>query len=74
MELPESKSLYKLRGQTVELSFGDAKQHRNFRRFNGHGTAIARAQTALVVLLNNITHLAKALRKRNHEPQTYVII
>ena len=61
MELPESKALYKLRGQTVELSFGDAKEHRNFRRFNGHGKLIAAAQTAIIVLLNNITHLAKAI-------------
>lgn len=68
MELSESKAFYKLRGQTVELSFGDAKQHRNFRRFNGHGIKIAKAQTALIVLLNNITHLAKSLSKRNPIP------
>jgi hypothetical protein len=61
METPEAKELYKLRGQTVETSFGDSKQHRNFRRVNGRGLLKAKIQTALTVLANNLRALAKAI-------------
>ena len=60
METPEAKTLYKLRGQTVETSFGDSKQHRNFRRVNGRGLWRARMQAAVTVLVNNLKHLVRS--------------
>src|SRR5262249_60238484 len=57
----EAKELYKLRRQTVEPSFGDAKQHRNFRRVNGRGLLKAKIQTALTVLAHNLWAFAKSL-------------
>ena len=37
MSQPEAKELYKLRGQTVELGFADAKGNRRFDRYHGRG-------------------------------------
>lgn len=54
METPEAKACYKLRGQTVETSFGDSKQHRNFRRVNGRGLWRAKMQAAIIVLAHNL--------------------
>ena len=61
MATAEAKELYRLRRQTVEPSFADAKQHRNYRRVPGRGLAKAKAQTALTVLAHNLQELAKAL-------------
>jgi len=61
MDGAEAKELYKLRRQTVEPSFGDAKQHRNFRRVNGRGLLKAKIQTALTVLAHNLWAFAKSL-------------
>jgi hypothetical protein len=47
MATPAAKDLYRLRRQTVEASFGDAKQHRNYRRVHGRGLSKAKSQTAL---------------------------
>jgi transposase len=60
MGTPEAKALYKRRRQTVETSFGDAKQHRNYRRVHGRGLATAKAHTALTVLAHNLYELVKA--------------
>jgi transposase len=60
MATPEAKELYKLRRQTVETSFGDAKQHRSFRRVNGRGLEKAKAHTALTVLAHNLQELVNA--------------
>lgn len=61
METSEARTLYKLRGQTVETSFGDSKQHRNFRRVNGRGLWRAGMQTAVTVLVNNLTHFVRSM-------------
>jgi transposase len=70
MQTPEAKALYKLRAQTVETSFGDSKQHRNFRRINGRGLRKAKTHTALTVLAHNLRALAKATRAPNSSQQT----
>jgi transposase len=62
MATAEAKALYRLRRQTVEPSFGDAKHHRNFRRVAGRGLDKAKRQTALTVLAHNLWELVKALR------------
>jgi transposase len=61
MATPEAKALYKRRGPTVEPSFGDAKQHRGFRRVHGRGLDKAKAQTGLTVLAHNLWELVKGL-------------
>jgi transposase len=61
MARPEAKALYKRRGQTVEASFGDAKQHRGFRRVAGRGLDKAKGQTGLTVLAHNLWELVKGL-------------
>jgi transposase len=61
MATPEAKALYKRRGQTVEPSFGDAKQHRDFRRVHGRGLEKAKGQTGLTVLAHNLWELVKGL-------------
>ena len=37
MQTDEAKNLYRLRRQTVELSYADLTEHRKLRRFSGHG-------------------------------------
>jgi hypothetical protein len=58
---PEAKALCKRRGQTVEPSFGDAQQHRAFRRVHGRGLDKAKGQTGLTVLAHNLWELVKGL-------------
>ena len=66
MARPEAKALYKQRGQTVETSFGDAKQHRDFRRVPGRGLEKAKGQTGLTVLAHNLWELVKGLLGVGH--------
>jgi transposase len=61
MTTPEAKALYKQRGQTVEPSFGDAKQHRDFRRVHGQGLDKAKGHAGLTVLAHNLWELVKGL-------------
>lgn len=61
METPEAKALYKLRGQTVETSFGDSKQHRNFRRVNGRGLWRAKLQAGVTVLAHNLKQFVRSI-------------
>ncbi|WP_442512168.1 IS1182 family transposase [Novipirellula sp. SH528] len=53
------KTLYRLRGQTVELSFGDAKGNRRVDRFHGRGIERARCETGLLILAQNLLRLDK---------------
>ncbi len=61
METAAAKVLYKQRRQTVEPSFGDAKQHRNYRRVPGRGLDKAKSQTGLTVLARNLWEFVKGL-------------
>ena len=54
MATAEAKSLYRLRGQTVELGFADFKQHRSLRQFSGRGRHRAQRQVGLTVLVHNL--------------------
>jgi hypothetical protein len=54
MATAEAKSLYRLRGQTVELGFADFKQHRSMRQFSGRGRTRAQRQVGLAVLVHNL--------------------
>jgi hypothetical protein len=50
----EVKKLYKLRSQTVELSYADMKEHRDLRRFHGRGLSRAQCETGALVLSHNL--------------------
>lgn len=70
METPEAKELYKLRGQTVETSFADSKQHRNFRRVNGRGLWSATMHAAVTVLVHNLKQLVGSAFAAASPPRT----
>jgi hypothetical protein len=63
---PEVQSVYRLRGQTVELAFADSKANRRFDRFHGRGRARARArtETGLMVVAQNLLRLDRLQRDR----------
>jgi hypothetical protein len=62
MGTAEAKSLYRLRGQTVELGFADFKQHRSMRQFSGRGRNRAQRQVGLTVLVHNLLVVHRATR------------
>lgn len=62
MERPEVKERYKLRGQTVELTFADVKGNRHFDRYHGRGLTRVRTETGLLVLSQNILRLDRLQR------------
>ena len=62
MEQHDVKLRYKLRGQTVELGFADAKGNRRFDRYHGQGLRRARAETGLLVLAQNTLRLDRLQR------------
>jgi hypothetical protein len=62
MATPQAKVLYKLRGQTVELSFADIKGKRSLRRFSGCGLTRARTEVGLITLAHNGLTVQKALQ------------
>jgi hypothetical protein len=61
MATAEAKSLYRLRGQTVELGFADFKQHRAMRQFSGRGRYRAQRQVGLTVLVHNLLVVHRAI-------------
>ena len=57
MATDEAKARYRLRGQTVELGFGDAKGNRRVDRFHGRGLPRACCETGLLILAQNLLRL-----------------
>lgn len=71
MEQPATKDRYKLRGQTVERGFADAKGNRRFDRYHGRGLRRARTETGLLVLAQNLLRLDQIQRNAlNHDQNT----
>ena len=72
MNEPCTKQRYRLRGQTVERGFGDAKGNRRFDRYHGRGLRRARAETGLLVLAQNLMILDRLERNaaNHHEIKT----
>jgi hypothetical protein len=62
MSTEQAKAIYRLRGQTVELGFGDAKGNRKVDRFHGRGLERASGETGLLILAQNILRLDKLQR------------
>ncbi len=63
MERADTQQRYKVRSQTVERGFGDAKGNRRFERFHGRGLRRARCETGLLVLAQNLLRLDTLQRK-----------
>jgi transposase len=63
MQTPEAKKFRRLRGQVIERSFGDAKEHRGLRRLTGRGLHRARATVGLAVLVQNALTLHRLRQK-----------
>lgn len=63
MSTDAAKAVYRLRAQTVELVFGDAKGNRRVDRFHGRGLDRARGETGLLVLSQNLLRLDKLQRE-----------
>jgi len=57
MSEDDAKARYRLRGQTVERGFGDAKGNRRVDRFHGRGLTRARTETGLLTLAQNLLRL-----------------
>jgi transposase len=66
MQTEAAKKLYKLRRQTVELSYADLKEHRDLRRFHGRGLRRVTAEVGCLVLTHNLLYLEGQI---NHEPR-----
>jgi transposase len=57
MHTEAAKKLYKLRSQTVELSYADMKEHRDLRRFHGRGLRRVTTEVGCLVLINNALYV-----------------
>lgn len=62
MAASDMQELYKLRGQTVELAFADAKGHRRMTKFHGRGLWRARTETGIHVVAQNLMRLDRLER------------
>jgi transposase len=70
METTHAKTVYRLRGQTIELVFADFKEHRGLRRFSGHGLARVRTELALEVLIHNLLVLHRCSSQKHKGQRT----
>jgi len=70
METETAKTVYRLRGQTIELVFADFKEHRGLRRFSGHGLARVRTEWALEVLVHNFLVSHRCSSQKHNGQQT----
>ena len=64
MDTAEARERYRLRGQTVELRFGDAKGNRKLTRFHGRGPSRALTETGIMVVAQNLHRIDRLSRNR----------
>jgi len=67
METPAAKAMLKTRGQIVERSFADLKEHRALRCHTGRGLERVRIDTGLAVLIHNLLTLRKKVAPTGEE-------
>jgi transposase len=67
MKTDEAKTIYKQRGQTVELRFADGRAHRGLGRFSGHGLKRVRIEVGLWILAHNMMVVQLASRQNAAE-------
>jgi len=72
METEEAKSVYRLRGQTIEIVFADLKEHRGLRRFSGRGLTRVRTEVALEVFLHNLFALHRFAGQKQNTKTNHV--
>jgi hypothetical protein len=63
----ESKALYRLRSQTIELVNADFKEHRKLRRFSGRGLVRVGCEVGLTVLAHNLLIVMNGDKKQAKE-------
>jgi Transposase DDE domain len=63
----ESKALYRLRSQNVELVNADFKEHRKLRRFSGRGLLRVGCEVGLTVLAHNLLIVMNGNEKQAKE-------
>lgn len=66
MANPDIQARYRLRGQTVELTFADAKGNRRLTRFHGRGRSRTLTETGLMVVAQNLIRLDRRQKKRSN--------
>ena len=64
------KERYRLRGQTVERGFGDAKGNRSVGRFHGRGLVRACTETGILTLAQNLLRLDNLQRMNVNAHET----
>ena len=67
MQDATAKQNYKLRSQTVELSYADLKEHRDLRRFHGRGLRRVTAEIGCLVLTHNVLYVES---RTSRQPRT----
>jgi transposase len=67
MKTAEAKAIYKQRGQTIELRFADAKEHRGLRRFSSRSLERVRIEVGLMALAHNLLVVQTARRQKAAE-------
>lgn len=73
MATPKGKAIAQKRGQVIERTFADNKQHRGGRRFHGFGLWRAKVENMLRVLVQNLLTLYRKLtadEKPNEKPES----
>jgi transposase len=66
MQTAAARKEYKLRSQTVELSYADLKEHRDLRRFHGRGLPRVTAEVGCLVVTHNALFVESQV---NRQPQ-----
>jgi hypothetical protein len=73
MQTPAAQALYKWRRQTIELAYADTKEHRELRRFSGHGRRRAETEVGLLTLVHNLLTVHRAVTERQTAATTTAI-
>jgi len=64
MQTETAKKEYKLRSQTVELTYADFKEHRDLRRFHGRGQRRVTAEVASLVVSHNVLYVESKVNRQ----------
>jgi transposase len=67
---PEVQARYRIRGETVELTYAECKGNRHLARFHGRGPTRARTETGLMVVAQNLLRLDRLERNRASPTKT----
>jgi transposase len=67
---PAVQARYRLRGETVELTYAECKGNRHLTRFHGRGPERAQTETGLMVVAQNLLRLDRLERNRASPTKT----